>query len=147
MHAPQHQVLRPIDILQPRLRGFAPAQKHHAVPPLLVHGVDDLLRKTLPAFTRVTVRLVRSHGEAGVQQEDAAVCPGSEETAVLGGRSKGWIVLFQGDVDVLEGRGSGGGRTHGEAEAVGLVVVVVGILAEDDGFHGVERCVAGPGSR
>lgn len=30
---------------------------------------------------------------------------------------------------------------------MGLVVVVVGVLAQDDGFDGVEGCVTGPGSR
>jgi hypothetical protein len=57
---------------------------------------------------------------------------------------EGWVVFLKGDVHVFEGGGRGGGRSDGEAEAVGLIVVVVWILAEDDGFDGVEGCVFGP---
>ena len=41
--------------------------------------------------------------------------------------------------------GREGGRADGEAETVGLVDVVVGILADDYGFHFVKRSVARPG--
>ena len=51
---------------------------------------------------------------------------------------------MDGNVDVFEGGGSRDWRADGEAEAVGLVDVVVGILADDYGFNGVEGSVAGP---
>lgn len=51
---------------------------------------------------------------------------------------------MEGFVDVFEGRGSRSRRSNGEAEAMGLVDVVVGVLAEDNDFDGVERGVAGP---
>ena len=52
---------------------------------------------------------------------------------------------FEQFVDVEGAGGSWGRRTDAEAETVGLVDVVVGVLAEDYDFHGVERSVAGPG--
>ena len=86
-----------------------------------------------------------AHGQAGVEEQDAALSPGGEETTVVGGRREGWVVAREGFVDVFEGGRGGRGRLDGEGEAVGLVVVVVGVLAEDHGFDCVERGVAGPG--
>ena len=41
-------------------------------------------------------------GEASVEQEDAAVSPGSEKAAVLGWRDKGGIVFGESFVDVFQ---------------------------------------------
>jgi len=95
-------------------------------------------------MVRMAIRLVRADRKAGIQHKYPAVCPWGEEAPVLGGRDEGRIVFFDGDVDVLERGWGGGGGADGEAEAVGLVEVVVGVLAEDDGFDGVEGGVAGP---
>lgn len=43
---------------------------------------------------------------------------------------------------VGEGGGRWGRRSHAEAETVSLVDVVVGVLAKDYGFHGVQRRMA-----
>lgn len=51
---------------------------------------------------------------------------------------------MNGNVDIFEGGGSRDWRSDGEAEAVGLVDVVVGVLTDDYGFDGVEGSVAGP---
>lgn len=85
-----------------------------------------------------------AHGQAGVEEQDAALSPGGEETTVVGGRREGWVVAREGFVDVFEGGRGGRGRLDGEGEAVGLVVVVVGVLAEDYGFDCVEGGVTGP---
>jgi hypothetical protein len=53
-------------------------------------------------------------------------------------------VFLAGGEDIGEGWRRDCGRTNGEAEAVCLVVVVVGILPDYDGFDGMERGMAGP---
>lgn len=80
---------------------------------------------------------MRAYRQACIQQEHAAVGPGCQQPAVVGGRFEGRVVPLQGFEDVLEGGWGRGGRAHGEAHAVGLVDVVVGVLADDDGFDGV----------
>jgi hypothetical protein len=70
------------------------------------------------------------------------ICPWCEEPAVLGWRLEVGIVLLEDRVHVLERWRGGGRRADGEAETVGLVVVVVRVLPEDDGFDGVEGCVS-----
>lgn len=83
-------------------------------------------------------------GQAGVEQEHAAVGPGCQETAFVGRRLEAWVVDFEAFVDVLQGWRSGCGWADGKAEAVGLIHIVVGVLAEDDGFDGREGGVTGP---
>lgn len=144
MHTPQYAMLLLIDLRHPLARRFAPRQEHDTPRPGLDHGVDYLLCEALPAFSGVAVGLVRAHGETGVEEENAAVCPGGEEAASVGRGVKGRVVRFQGGVDVLQGWRSRGGRADGEAETVGLVEVVVGVLADDDGFDGRKGRVAGP---
>lgn len=85
------------------------------------------------------------HGQASIQQQDASVCPWGQEASSVGWSVKGGVVLLDGFVDVLERRWSWCGWADREAEAVGLVEVVVGVLADDDGFHGGKGCMTGPG--
>lgn len=144
MYALQKTMPLLIHARHPLLRRHPPRQKHHALRPHPRHSVNDLLRKPLPSMVRVAVRLVRTDRETGIQHEDAAIGPGGEEAAVSGGRGEVGVVFFDGRVDVFEGGRGGGGGPDGEAEAVGLVEVVVGVLAEDNGFDGGEGGVAGP---
>ncbi len=83
-------------------------------------------------------------GEARIEHENATFGPGREQSSVFGRRDEGRVVLLEGRVHVLEGGWSGRGRAHREAEAVGLVVVVVGVLAYDDALDRVEGRIAGP---
>lgn len=93
----------------------------------------------------MAIGLVRPDRQARVEQQNAPVRPGSQQPAVPGRRGKGVrVLLFEELVDVAEGGGSGCGGPDGEAEAVGLVGAVVGVLAEDYAFDGVEGRVAGP---
>ena len=82
--------------------------------------------------------------EAGVYHEDALFGPGCEKAASFGWRIEGRVVVFELFEHVLERGGSGRGWAHGEAEAVGLVVVVVGVLSEHYNFDGVKGGVSGP---
>jgi hypothetical protein len=92
----------------------------------------------------VAVGLVRAHRQAGVDHEHAPLCPGDEKAAVVGGCDEVGVTLFDALVDVDEGGGCACGWSDGEAEAVGLVVVVVGVLANYYCFDGVEGGVSGP---
>lgn len=92
----------------------------------------------------MAIRLVRSYGKTGIQKQHATIRPRCEKTAVVGWGRECGVVFLQGGVDVFERRRGGRRRADGEAEPVGLVEVVVGVLAEDDGFDGVEGRVARP---
>ena len=145
MHALQHAMLRlRLDPLHPILRRHPPRQEHHPLRPHLGHRVNHLLRKLLPPMIRMAVRLVRPHRQARVEHQHAPIRPRSQQPAVLGRRREGRVVLLDGRIDVLQGRRRGRRRADGEAQPVGLVDVVVGVLAENDGFDGGEGRVAGP---
>lgn len=144
MHAPQYAVLLLVDLRDALARRFAPGQEHDAPRARLGHGVDHLLREPLPSFARVAVGRVRAHGQAGVEEEDATICPRGEKAASVGRGVEGRVVFLQGGVDVLQRWWSGGRRADGETEPVRLVEVVVGILADDDSFDGRKRSMAGP---
>ena len=93
----------------------------------------------------MTVGLVRSHRQTRIEKQYATICPRGEQTSFLRRRFEAVGILFlEKFIDVCEGWGRRGGRADGEAETVGLVWTMVGILAEDDAFDGIERCVAGP---
>lgn len=92
----------------------------------------------------MAIRFVSTHCKARVKQQDAMVGPGGKEPAVVGWGFESGIIVLESFVHVLKGRRRAGGWADREAEAVGLVDVVVGVLAEDDGFDCVEGGVARP---
>lgn len=92
----------------------------------------------------MAVRFMGAHRQASIEAQDAAVCPRCQETASIGWLFETGVVVLEGFVDVLEGRGSGSGWADGEREAVGLVDIVVGILAQNYRFDSRKRSVAGP---
>ena len=144
MHTLQNTVLDLIHLANPLLSRPPPRQKHDSIGPLLCNKVNHLLRELLPPFVRMAVCFVSPHGQASIQQQYAAIRPGCEQAAVLRGRREGGVFFLEELVDVLQGRGCGRGWADGEAEAVGLVDVVVGVLAYDYHFDGWERSMAGP---
>lgn len=144
MHRLQNTMLRLINLSHPRPRRFPPRQKDDPVVPNPRDEVNRLLRESLPPFAGVAVGLVRAHRQAGVDHEHAPLCPGGEQAAVVRGRDEVGIALFDALVDVDEGGRCACGWADGEAEAVGLVVVVVGVLADYYRFDGVEGGVSGP---
>ena len=94
---------------------------------------------------RVAIRLVCSHRQARVKHQHATIRPWGQQPTVLGWGCEGRVVLLDGGVNVLQGGRRGSGWADGEAEPVGLVQIVVGVLTEDDGFDGGKGGVAGPG--
>lgn len=92
----------------------------------------------------MAIRLVRTHSQARVQEQDAAVGPRCQVAVFVGRGREGRVVARERYVDVFQTCGRGRGGAHGEGEAVGLERVVVGVLAEDYGFDGVEGCMTGP---
>lgn len=85
-----------------------------------------------------------AHGQAGVEQQHAAVRPRREEAGVVWRSTEIWVVVLDAGEDVLEGGRRSRGWANGEAETVRLADVVVGVLAEDHRFDGVEGCVLRP---
>ena len=144
MRGLQHQMPAPVDFSAAFLRRLAPGEEHDSAGPFGVDDVDDLLRQALPAFVAVAVGVVSADGEAGVEEEDAAVGPGGEQAAVLGWWAEVWVVLLERGVHVLERWWSWGRRPDREAQSMRLVVVVVGVLAQNDGLHFIEWRVARP---
>ena len=137
-------MLSAVDTLHSDFRGLAPSQEHDASYPLCSHSVNDLLRELLPSFACVRIRLMCAHRQAGVEEQDATVRPWCQKAGVLGWGCERWVVSFEALVNVLQGGWSGRGWADGEAKAVCLVVVVVRVLTNDDGFDGWERRVTGP---
>lgn len=101
MHALQDQVFGGVDGRDAFLGWGAPSEEDDALGALFRDRVDDLLRKTLPAFASVGIGFVRTHSQACVEHEHAAVCPRREQAAFLWWWLKVGIVFLQGYVDVL----------------------------------------------
>jgi len=84
---------------------------------------------------------VGANSETGIKKENAAISPWCEETAFIGGSDKIRVVFFERDEDIFKGGGCGCRWIDREAEAVGLVGSMVGILAYDYCFDCIERSV------
>lgn len=128
------------------LGGAAPGDKDKALAGALAEAdkfADDGGGELFPAVFGVGVGAVGLDGETGVEEEDALAGPGRE--VAVGWRAESWVVVLEGLEDVHQGgRDAGAGVLDGEGEAVGLVVVVVGVLADDEDADGAERGETGP---
>jgi hypothetical protein len=147
MHAPQDEMplfVHLLDIFNPLLRRRAPRQKDHAIRPHLGHDINHLLSEQLPPLAGVRVCFVFLHRETRVQHQDTAVRPRCQQTAPVRRLLEVRIVLLERRVYILERGWGRRRRTDGEAEAVGLVWVVVGILACDYCLDGIEWRMARP---
>jgi len=144
MHTHQHTMPLLIHLANPLPCRRSPRQEHHPSHSLLINNFNNFLRELLPASVCVGICFVSADREAGVQEEDAAVGPGGQQTTLIWGWGEGGIVILEAGVDVFQGRGSRGGRANREGEAMGLVEVVVRVLAKDNGLDRVEGGVAGP---
>ena len=128
------------------LGGAAPGDEDKALAGALAEAdkfADDGGGELFPAVFGVGVGAVGLDGETGVEEEDALAGPGRE--VAVGRREESWVVVLEGLEDVHQGgRDAGAGVLDGEGEAVGLVVVVVGVLADDEDADGAERGETGP---
>lgn len=138
-------MLAAVDTLDSLLSRLAPSQEDYTARTLCSNSINDLLRELLPALSGVRVGLVCAYGQAGVEEKHATLSPGREEAAILGRRRERRIIFFEALVDILKRGRSGCRWANGETEAVGLIQVVVGVLADDDCFDGREGRVSGPG--
>jgi hypothetical protein len=145
VNALEHIVLGAVDTCTALLCRRAPGQKDNTASALLADKIDDLLCKLLPAFTGMRVGLVGAHSEAGIQQQYAAISPRCEQTSLVRWRFERRIFLFQCFVDILEGWGRRSRGPDGKTKAVSLVVIMVWVLAEDNGLDGIEWRVSRPG--
>jgi len=75
MHTRQHTMPLPVHLAHPLSRRTSPRKKHHTPKALLINDINDLLREFLPASVCVGIRFVGADGEAGVEEQDAAVGP------------------------------------------------------------------------
>mmetsp|Transcript_22618 Transcript_22618/g.62945 ORF Transcript_22618/g.62945 Transcript_22618/m.62945 type:complete len:228 (+) Transcript_22618:726-1409(+) len=104
------------------------------VPPRpLVHRPNDLVRELLPSPFLVAVSLPPPDRQNVVDHQDALLGPALQ--VPVGGhfvKPRNFRVLQEFLVNVLEGRRDRNALADREAEAVGLVGSVVGILADND---------------
>ena len=147
MHAFQDKMpllVHLLNILDSLLRRGTPCKEYHTFRSYLGHGVDDFLREEFPPLARMRIGFVATDSKAGVDHENTVIRPGCQETALLRWLLEVRVILLERNVDVAKRRWGGCRRTHGEAKAVGLVRVVVGILACDDCLDSVEGRVPRP---
>lgn len=140
----QHAVFLAVDAGDALPGRRAPGEEDDTASAHAGHGVQGFLGEALPAFIRVAVGLVGADGQAGVEHEHAALGPRRQQPAFVRRRLEGRVVVLDALVHVGQRRGRGRRRPHGEREPVRLVVVVVRVLADDDGFDFVEGGVSGP---
>lgn len=96
----QHAVFLTVDARNAIAGRFAPGEEDDAAGSHARHGVDGLLGEPFPSFVGVAVGLVRANGQAGIEHQDAAVCPGREKAAFVGWWLEGGIVNLDATVDV-----------------------------------------------
>lgn len=144
MHRLQHTMLLPINFRDALRGGRAPGKEDDAVRAHACHSVNDPLREAFPAAVRVAVGLVRAHRQARVEHQHATLRPGCQQPTAVRGCLKPRVIILQTDVDVLQRGRSRCRWPYREAEPVRLVVVMVGILAENHGLDTVDGSISGP---
>ena len=105
-----------------------PEDEHHV---LLFGGyvLDDGVGKLFPSPSLMAPCLMRAHGEGAVEQQHALLCPAPQAAALRYGTPQVAVDFLE---DVLERRGKRHTVCHGEAEALSLPRLMVGVLPEDD---------------
>lgn len=88
--------------------------------------------------------LMRAYGQASVEHQYTTLSPGYEKATLVCGSLERRIVIMNFVKDVDEGRRGRSWRADGECKAMGLVIIMIRILADDDHLHLVERCMTGP---
>jgi hypothetical protein len=134
MRGLDHGVAGPVDALPLLACVTAEKEEDHAVA-AGIEGVDDGVCEALPPLAGVGAGLGGPHGQDGVEEEEALARPG-HEVAVAGDGHAGVVVELA--EQIAEGRWRRDAGSHGEGEAVGLPGLVIGVLAQEDGAHGLK---------
>ena len=114
-----------VDVLRFTDGETAPKHEYNAAAPLR-ESLDGGIGEQLPASMLVRPRLMSTHGECGVEQENPLVGPSDEVAACERNVGAEVAIDFLDDVD-QRGRDGNAGR-HGETESVCLSGLVVGVL-------------------
>lgn len=133
-----------VDFRHTYARGLSPSEENDTASPHPSDKVNGLLSKSLPSLVRVAIGLMRTDGKTRIEHQNTTICPWYEQTAIVGRRLETRVALLDAFVDVDERWRRSGWRTHGEGQAVGLVIVMIRILANDDDLHVVEGGVPRP---
>ena len=96
--------------------------------------------KYVPSFCLVAVGLALFHGQAVVQEQYALLRPRNKATAGYGHGRPGFaqvaLAFFE---DIAQRWGQGLARRDRKRQSLGLAAPVVGVLAQDDGVHCLQR--------
>ena len=126
MRALQYEVLVSVDERLFRARVPAPEDKHDVLF-FIAYQLDDAVGEPRPAAVLVRVGAVRAHGQRGVEEQNALLCP-LGQVARFGDFAPDVVAQFLKDVD--ERRGRLNALLHRKAQSVRLPHVVVGVLPQ-----------------
>ncbi len=94
-----------------------------------IDGTNNGIGEDLPAVALVGVGHVRAHRQHGIEQQHPLFCPGDEVAIIGDAKTHVAAQLFE---DVNKRRRWLNAWAHGETETVGLIIVVVGVLAQQE---------------
>ena len=119
--------------------GVAAPKEEDETAALLAEGRYGGIGKGLPTVVLVAAGLMGTDGEGGVEEQHTLLGPAAEVAAGDGDAGAEVGVDFLDDVD--QRRRHLDALRHRETEPHGLARLMVGVLAKDDNFHAVERCM------
>lgn len=122
----------------------APSKEHYPIGSNSSNEIDNFLCELLPSLVGMAVGLVGTNSEACVEHQNATLGPRREKPTFISWRLEVRIVNLDSLVDIDQRRWGSDRGSDGEAQAMGLVMIVIGILANNYHFNGVQRCVSGP---
>ena len=131
----EHQVLLLVDHIR-LTSGITTPQHIHQVFTMGGQGLDGGIGKLLPTQGRMTIRLMGTNGERGIQKEHPLFCLARQITRSRDGFPKIGLNLLE---DVLQRRGKLDAVLHREAQSVGLTWLVVRVLSDNHHLHLVKR--------
>ena len=91
MHRLKHQIAILINHIR-LATGISTPQHIHQVLPLGCQSVDGSVGEHLPAYLRVAIGLMGTHGERGIKQQHPLLCPATQ--IARGGDGSAQIVLY-----------------------------------------------------
>lgn len=135
----EHQMATFIDQVSLFLRGSAPKQEGHT-PGTGRYLRDQGVRQGFPSPALVAVGLTFFDRQAGIQEQSTLLRPRNKAAAGYGhGRpsfAQITLALFE---DVAQGGRKRLAGRNGKGQTLGLAAPVVGVLAQDDGVHCLQR--------